>query len=341
MSTDIRPPTGSVLLDVNKGPQILGAVATTTILACIVAVMRLYVRTRMIHAVGFDDYFIIAATTCSLAAFVVTIPDVTIYGAGRHAIYISPPSNITTGLKLNFVIQPIMLSGVTFVKVSIGFFLLRIAPNDWYRRSLIGVNTFLLVITTFFVITLFVQCKPLAAVWDLSLRPTAKCWDPLVLRKMCYVNSSLNVATDLCFAFLPWPILWNLRLNKRVKMVLLGVMSLGLFACAAGIVKLTILPSYGRSGDFLYDSAGLTIWTAAELNIGVLASSIPCLKPLLKIILQKSGCSSESDPMSIPDINFFMQSSNISRKQEADPESRGERVESERVESEIEITTFG
>jgi hypothetical protein len=111
------------------------------------------------------------------------------YGAGRHAAYISPPSKITTGLKLNFVTQPVLLSGVTFAKVSVGFFLLRIAPDNWYRRSIIGANTFLLVITTFFIVTLFVQCRPLAAVWDFSLRPTANCWDLSVLRKMSYANS--------------------------------------------------------------------------------------------------------------------------------------------------------
>jgi hypothetical protein len=125
---------------------------------------------------------------CSLISFGINIPDV-MYGAGRHVAYISPPSKITIGLKLNFVAQVVLLSGVTFVKVSIGFFLLRIALNNWYRRSIIGANTFLLVITTFFVITLFVQCRPLAAVWDFSLRPTANCWNPSVLRKMSYVNS--------------------------------------------------------------------------------------------------------------------------------------------------------
>lgn len=129
-----------------------------------------------------------AFKVCSLACFGINIPDV-MYGAGRHVTYISPPSNITMGLKLNFVTQCLLLVGVTFVKVSIGFFLLRIAPDNLYRRSIIGANSFLLIITTFFLITLFIQCRPLAAVWDLNLRPTASCWDPSVLLKMSYVNS--------------------------------------------------------------------------------------------------------------------------------------------------------
>jgi len=58
MATGLAP--GSGLPDVNKGPQILGAIATTTILALIVVVMRLYIRFWMLRSARLDDYFIIA-----------------------------------------------------------------------------------------------------------------------------------------------------------------------------------------------------------------------------------------------------------------------------------------
>lgn len=31
-------------------------------------------------------------------------------------------------------------------------------------------------------------------------------------------------------------------------------------ACAAGIVKAAFISNYGKTGDFLWDSANLTIW---------------------------------------------------------------------------------
>ncbi|KAE9366307.1 hypothetical protein N431DRAFT_419496 [Stipitochalara longipes BDJ] len=331
MATGLAP--GSGLPDVNKGPQILGAVATTTILALIVVAMRLYVRIWMLRSASFDDYFIVAGMACSLISFGINIPDV-MYGAGRHAAYISPPSKITTGLKLNFVTQPVLLSGVTFVKVSIGFFLLRIAPDNRYRRSIIGAITFLLVITTFFIITLFVQCSPLAAVWDFSLRPTASCWNPSVLRKMSYANSSLNLVTDLGFALVPWPILWNIQLAKRIKVALLAVLSLGVFSCIAGIMKITILHSYGRSGDFLYDSAELTIWTTTELNVGILAGSIPCLKPLYRILLEKSGCLPKDSPNDILSFSYVMESLDVRSNDVYRSQIEGD-------ESEVNMQMFG
>lgn len=49
------------LPDENKGPIILGVVASTTVIAFIIVCMRFYVRIHMIRAVGADDYFILAA----------------------------------------------------------------------------------------------------------------------------------------------------------------------------------------------------------------------------------------------------------------------------------------
>jgi hypothetical protein len=80
-------------------------------------------------------------------------------------------------------------------------------------------------------------------------------------------------------------------------------------ACIAGIIKITVIPSYDRNGDFLYESAELTIWTTTELNVGILAGSIPCLKPLYRILLKKFGCISKDSPTDIPGFSYVMQSS--------------------------------
>lgn len=65
-------------------------------------------------------------------------------------------------------------------------------------------------------------------------------------------------------------------------------------AAIASIVKLTYIRTYSLSGDFLFDSTGLTIWSTTELNIGIIASTIPCLKPLFKFILDNTLSGSNS-----------------------------------------------
>jgi hypothetical protein len=53
-------PLGAGLREINKGSDILTAVATTTI-SLIFVIIRLYVRVVMLRVMGPDDYFVISA----------------------------------------------------------------------------------------------------------------------------------------------------------------------------------------------------------------------------------------------------------------------------------------
>jgi hypothetical protein len=94
------------------------------------------------------------------------------------------------------------------------------------------------------------------------------------------------VITDLLFAIvIPAPMLWKLNVNKRTRYSLLAILALGVFGCAACLIKLGFLVNYGKLGDWLWDSRNITIWTVVECNIGIVAGSLPTLRPLFKTIL--------------------------------------------------------
>lgn len=76
------------------------------------------------------------------------------YGAGRHIAYIPHPSDVVNGLRLNFITQPIYIFAITFVKVSIGLFLLRLTPKERFKRFIWVVQAFMAIYNTVgFVIT--------------------------------------------------------------------------------------------------------------------------------------------------------------------------------------------
>lgn len=77
----------------------------------------------------------------------IIIPEVG-YGAGRHVEYIDPPSNVTKGLHLNFITQPLCLVALCLTKVSVGLFLLRLTPSPRLRRFVIGTIAFTILSTT-------------------------------------------------------------------------------------------------------------------------------------------------------------------------------------------------
>jgi len=290
----IMPAPGAGLPDENKGPQILGASATVTTIALITVIVRLVVRSRIVRRLGTDDYAMVIAMLLSLGGMADIIGQV-LYGAGRHAAYLEPEVN-TMGLKWNFAGQVIYMWALPAVKISVGFFLLRIAPNKTYRRILQGVMVFTIAYTFVCFITLLLQCKNLAILWDATVQTT--CWSQSTLQGLSYTSCVVNILTDIFFAILPIPMLWNVQINARTRASLICIMGLGVFACAAGIVKSAFISNYGKTGDFLWDSANLTIWYSVECNVGIVAACLPCLKPLFKRILESSfgyGSSSKKD----------------------------------------------
>lgn len=207
------------------------------------------------------------------------IPEVR-YGAGRHLNHIDP-THIPLGLKYNFITQPLYLWGICLVKISIGFFLLRIASTKFYTRLISGIMIFMLVYTFACFLTIVLQCKNLAALWDTTI--PMQCWGQKTLQSLSYTNVSLNILTDLLFSiFIPIPMLWNVQMNSRTKASIVGILSLGVFATAAAAVKVSYIPNYGKTGDWLWDSRDITIWTVLECNVGIVAGSLPCLKPLFR-----------------------------------------------------------
>ncbi|KAG9202472.1 hypothetical protein G6514_004208 [Epicoccum nigrum] len=280
MATAYGPSQG--VSNENQGPVILGATLTVTIAALITITTRLYVRLLMIRNVGWDDYVMISAMLLCLAGQILIIPEVRL-GAGRHIQYIDPV-DFANGYKLNFITQPLYLYAICLVKISVGFFLLRIATQPLYRHIIIGIMVFMGVYTTGCFFTIVLQCTNLAVQWDPTVKAT--CWSAYTIKTLSYVNVCFNIATDVLFStVIPIPLLWNLHMNKRQKSSLMCILGLGLFATAAAIVKASYISTYGRTGDWLWDSRNLTIWTVIESNIGIIAGNLPCLKPLFRVVL--------------------------------------------------------
>lgn len=101
-----------------------------------------------------------------------------------------------------------------------------------------------------------------------------------------YINFSLNVATDLIFALvIPLCMLWNLNMSFRTKLSLFFILGLGCFVCACAVVRISYLGAYGASGDWLWDTVHLAVWSVIELNVGIIAGSLPSLRPLVRRFL--------------------------------------------------------
>ncbi|PYI12263.1 hypothetical protein BO78DRAFT_402210 [Aspergillus sclerotiicarbonarius CBS 121057] len=300
---------GAGLPDVSQGPQILAATSITTIIALIVVLARMYVRIFVIRNAGLDDYIMVLTMALSLSGWAVVIPEVK-YGAGRHTVYVENTASIA--MHLNFVTQAIFMWAIGLVKVSIGLFLLRFAPRRSYKIFIWVVMVVMALYTIICFFTLMFECKDIRSIWDENVK--SKCFTSTQLLKLSYTNTGLNILTDLIFAILPAIMLRHLQVNRRIKASLICILGLGIFACAAAIVKLSVLPNYGRTGDLLWDYSTLTIWVIVESNMGIIAGSLPTLKPLFKQVLGSYGSQTKTRPYTYGSKQYRLHSLSRSRQ---------------------------
>ncbi|KAH7336337.1 hypothetical protein BKA65DRAFT_552994 [Rhexocercosporidium sp. MPI-PUGE-AT-0058] len=273
----------------DQGNKILAITSSFTAFACLVVMMRLYVRAFLLKTVGADDYVMIVAMVCSagtLACFVGEVYN----GVGHHITHPMLFVNMQTIAHWSWFHAIINVTGVSCVKISVGLFLLRLVQGKWYKRILVGWVIFIIVFSVASLGTLIFQCLPVNAAWDFMLRfdPKTKCYSTSVYRSIGLFNGAINIFTDLLFATLPIPVILALQINIRTKISLICILSLGYFACAAALVREVLLGRFFTDPDPFFEYS-LQLWSDIEMNTGILAACLPSLRPLFASMLETAS----------------------------------------------------
>jgi hypothetical protein len=115
---------------------------------------------------------------------------------------------------------------LALVKASILLFLLRLTgQKKLVRLAIWGLLTFngVAAVITFF--TTVFRCVPVAANWDLVSYPNAKCLD---FANFVTGTGAVSVLTDFLALTLPTWIVYRLQMQWIQKLMLIGILSLGL-----------------------------------------------------------------------------------------------------------------
>lgn len=115
--------------------------------------------------------------------------------------------------------------------------------------------------------------------------------------KQCYLpgpfwlaNAAYNLVTDILIWTLPIVFFLNLKTMKlRRRIELVSIFSIGLLAVVGSALRLRVmvlwLSDFKKQGD---NQANLMIWSQVEQNIGIIAGSIPFLRPLFRKALARA-----------------------------------------------------
>ncbi|KAH7394486.1 hypothetical protein BKA66DRAFT_410867 [Pyrenochaeta sp. MPI-SDFR-AT-0127] len=268
----------------NKAGTYLIPVCTVGAVALLLVITRIYTRLTRTKRLYLDDWLIVIAELFSLVAISLASAAVA-NGWGRPAAYFSP-SNLKTTLKLQFALQTVWLLAYYLVRVSVACSLLRYGTERLWRWPLyfmIGLQT---LISSSYVIIQFGQCTPVSSNWENV--PGVKCWDFKPIINYGWAVAAIYVLMDLTLSLMPIHLIRTLHRSTSEKILICVLMALGLLATTIACLKMTTFTTFGQ-GDVMQATIMPSLWAKLEEQVGIIASSVPCLKGPAETLLMKFG----------------------------------------------------
>ncbi|PGH33029.1 hypothetical protein GX50_04175 [[Emmonsia] crescens] len=313
-----------MLSKLDRGPELMGVTCFLTIFGTAFVVARFWARYAAVRPFGLDDLFIFLAMLAGLAGQGLTIAGIA-HGSGKPFLTLDI-ADVVQAMK--FSTFAILCNGLAmaFLKVGIGFSLLRLNLSKIFNLAVIACIVISLIVNLTVIPTTFAGCTPINKTWNKDPRIPGSCWPRKVSLAMSYLQTTGNIVTDLAFSVVPLVYLAKVRVSRYNQWALRGVFLIGLTASACAIAKATELPALLNTKDPTYVAVNLTIWVKAEFNAGLFAASLPPLKSTFERMLRKCGVMSGLSTPS--NTHSYGNGAYSARKRYGDQSSRGRRQNS-------------
>ncbi|KAK4448710.1 hypothetical protein QBC34DRAFT_352357 [Podospora aff. communis PSN243] len=272
-----------------NGPRIVISLSVLTCISFLTMLTRFFCKARCAKGLGWDDHLLSISWTCVLIYSGITSAAVT-HGIGHHRATI-PPESLVMAMRLLYAARFFGIIALAVSKSSFVLTLLPLAKLPWQRNILWFIIVSLNLIVWICGFAFFFQCSPTRRAWDFAVSGT--CWSPAAQAGVGILAGAYSAAMGFVLTLFPIILIRNLSMEKWEKIGVLLIMSLGIFASIAGIIKSHLLTTTARSTDFTFSSADLLIWSAAETAIVIMAVSLPSLGLVIKELFPTSRTPTE------------------------------------------------
>ncbi|KAI1636775.1 hypothetical protein F4809DRAFT_607703 [Biscogniauxia mediterranea] len=269
-------------LGVNLGIWIMGSLATLFL------ALRLYCRIYRMAGAWYDDYVLFAAWLTLMAG------DASISYVLRRGFGTGPlvPDDVPLCYALYIIFSTWAL---TLTKTSWAITLLRLTEGWRKWVCWFAIATLLALGTATSFQSFSSACgAPTEEKWTLP----GGCWSLEASLGFSMFAGAYNALMEIILAFLPWKLIWNLRLAQAEKIGICVSMSLGVIAACIAVVRLVITSTIALDDNLWYTITIVALLAQIEQSTTIIACSIPILRALLQNVCRVSAhaarCSSES-----------------------------------------------
>ncbi|KAJ4386156.1 hypothetical protein N0V93_009049 [Gnomoniopsis smithogilvyi] len=158
----------------------------------------------------------------------------------------------------------------TLAKLSLIVLYHRINPRFKFRLALYAIAFICIVYTLVFSIILSGPCNPLTT------------GNTTCLNNLALAQAILNISTDGVLIIMPVVTLWDLQMERTQKIAVGCILALGSGAVIASCVRIAYVRAMLNNPDVLYTQGSAAVWSAVEINIGILCNCLAMLKPFVR-----------------------------------------------------------
>ncbi|KAI0886272.1 uncharacterized protein GGS22DRAFT_126785 [Annulohypoxylon maeteangense] len=252
-------------------------------LAIIAVGFRLRAHLLQQSKLGPDDWLTLVALALAISYCCLVL-----YGS-FHASIGQDLSTITPDEYTNY--QKHLYFGVILAHLSYGF--VKLAVLQFYKRIfavasfVLYANVIISIVILFMIAATFTQifsAWPIYNWWTLG--------ETYTINYGAFLTSfaAIDLALDIAILSLPIPIINSLHMNRRRKLLLLGVFWMGFFCVVATTVRLYFGYKLSQAGsgrpvsdeEFSYVSVNNVIWAELESCCSIIAGCLPTYGPLIR-----------------------------------------------------------
>jgi hypothetical protein len=199
-----------------------------------------------------------------------------------------PFSNFRNLAPLSVGVELTSTWAVALIKTSIALLLMRLRPTTGWRYFFYIILAIQFVTAAFVSVMYLTRCIPIEALWTSTITDK-RCWGNAAFQTSLTVTSIIVISTDVIFALLPLSFLHHIHVSQRDRSVIGLLMALGLFASAASVVKTIYVHQFDEGGDFPGKGLSICLWGSIEVQVGIIAACIPCVRAVFLRFLNRIG----------------------------------------------------
>ncbi|KAF7859673.1 hypothetical protein EAF04_008752 [Stromatinia cepivora] len=239
-----------------------------------------------------DDYMATVVMIIGIPSSVINVQGLTANGLGKD-IWTLDFKSISDMVRFFYAAEILYFAQVSFVKISILFFFLRLFPERKIRAAIWATIILNGIILVLFDMLAAFQCHPISFYWER--------WDNehfgtcLNINILAFTSAGQSIVMDIWILILPLTQLYDLNLHWKKKAGVGAMLGIGILVTIVSVLRLRWLVNFANTQNPTWDYIQVGYWSTIEICVGIICSSMPALRLfLVRVFPRFAGTSHNS-----------------------------------------------